>query len=251
MNLPTLNLPIDLPIRRLYRSLISLGRQMGDRTQLSRSAIVFAPHPDDETLGCGGTILQKKAASASVKIVLMTDGSRSHGLMAPAQLKALRAQEVLAAAERLGVPAVDVLSLGFEDSTLAQNQGAAVQQVKQILYKVFPEEVYVPYGRDGVPDHDATQRIVTTAVRQTGIATTVCEYPVWFWHHWPWISASAGAAEAVPRRWQPGLTLLREFRWAVDIRSVGDRKREALAQHRSQMTRLQPDPNWSILPEVA
>jgi LmbE family N-acetylglucosaminyl deacetylase len=40
--------------------------------------VVFSPHPDDETLGCGSTIIKKKRLGADVTIVFMTDGSKSH-----------------------------------------------------------------------------------------------------------------------------------------------------------------------------
>ncbi|MGB3201165.1 MAG: PIG-L family deacetylase [Nodosilinea sp.] len=252
----------DSALRRTYRWQLNQRCRASDRTQLSRSAIVFAPHPDDETLGCGGTILQKKAVGASIKIVFMTDGSQSHGgLIQPEELKAIRAQEALAAAAKLGVPEADVFALGFQDSTLTQHRTEALQKVMQILFKVFPEEVYVPYGQDGIPDHDATQQIVTLAVRQWGLATTVYEYPVWFWHHRPWIVERAASAAqpqgqtAVASPSQASRTaarrLLREFQWVVDIQDVRDRKRQALEQHRSQMTRLKPVPQWSTLADVA
>ena len=48
------------------------------KSDLAASAIVFSPHQDDETLGCGGTIARKKEAGAEVKVVFMTDGSLSH-----------------------------------------------------------------------------------------------------------------------------------------------------------------------------
>ena len=47
------------------------------REELARPAVVLAPHPDDETLGCGGTLIRKARAGAPLKVVLMTDGARS------------------------------------------------------------------------------------------------------------------------------------------------------------------------------
>src|SRR5687768_6580034 len=56
----------------LLRSVMErLATPLGEE-ELGRSAMVFAPHPDDETLGCGGTILQKRRAGASMRIVFMT-----------------------------------------------------------------------------------------------------------------------------------------------------------------------------------
>ncbi len=81
---------------------------------LGRSAVVFSPHADDETLGCGGTLIKKRAAGATVKIAFMTDGRTSHGHLMPAdRLIALRAQEAVAAAQVLGLAESDVCFLGF------------------------------------------------------------------------------------------------------------------------------------------
>ena len=70
---------------------------------LAASAIIFSPHQDDETLGCGGTIIRKQEAGAEVKIVFMTDGSRSHHRFIPEEkLIILRQQEAIKAAQTLG-----------------------------------------------------------------------------------------------------------------------------------------------------
>ena len=223
---------------------------------LGRSAVVFSPHADDETLGCGGTLIKKRAAGATVKIAFMTDGRTSHGHLMPAdRLIALRAQEAVAAAQVLGLAESDVCFLGFPDSRLHEHEGAAVERVKEILKACLPEEVFIPYRRDNTPDHLATYRIVSASLRQLSLPVTVYEYPVWFWNHWPWVSF-------VPRR--KGLRVLRDsfsagyglrllitFRHYVSVQDVLDRKRAALEQHASQMTRLVPDPRWKTLSDVA
>lgn len=45
---------------------------------LARKVLVFSPHPDDETLGCGGT-LARLAQMCPVKVALVTDGSGAGG----------------------------------------------------------------------------------------------------------------------------------------------------------------------------
>ena len=43
-----------------------------------RSTLVLAPHPDDETLACGATILHKRARGTRVHIVIATDGAAAN-----------------------------------------------------------------------------------------------------------------------------------------------------------------------------
>jgi glycosyltransferase involved in cell wall biosynthesis len=61
-----------------------------------KSAMVFAPHQDDETFGCGGMIARKKEQGIPVAIAFLTDGRGSHGLDTDAQnLIHIRQQESL------------------------------------------------------------------------------------------------------------------------------------------------------------
>ena len=72
--------------------------------------IFFAPHPDDESLGCGGTIIRRLREGYSVKLVVMTDGSHSHSTVlnihdepTPTELARIRKQELLNAVNILGI----------------------------------------------------------------------------------------------------------------------------------------------------
>ncbi len=223
--------------------------------ELARPAMVFAPHPDDETLGCGGTILRKRAAGADVRLVFMTDGAQSHPeLMAPDQMRALRAEEAVGAARALGVVREHVHLLGFPDGRLAEHREEGGRRVADLLRRVRPDEVYVPYHQDGPPDHLATTDIVQAALRAAGRPATVCEYPIWFWYHWPWTRLEGGK-RALLHGAAAGLgrfrVLLRDFRWYVPVGDLLERKRAALAEHRSQMQRLVPDPGWVTLGDIA
>ena len=68
---------------------------------MKEKIIVFAPHPDDETLGCGGTIAKRIVEGYEVIIVIMTDGRHSYLEMlgidkdpTPNELKEIRKEEV-------------------------------------------------------------------------------------------------------------------------------------------------------------
>jgi LmbE family N-acetylglucosaminyl deacetylase len=222
---------------------------------LARPALVFAPHPDDETLGCGGTAVHKRRAGARVGFVFLTDGSRSHSdLMPSEQMRKTRAAEAVAAARVLGVAEGDVTLLGFPDGELERHEAEAAGRVAEILRRERPEEVFVPYHSDGPPDHHAANRVVQAALARAGLNATVCEYPIWFLHFWPWTGAPRWGRElrhAVADGLHCTRALLRDFRHFVRVDDVLDVKRAALAEHRSQVEHLVPDPRWVTLGDIA
>ena len=223
-----------------------------DESDLGRSAIVFSPHPDDETLGCGGTIIRKKRTGADLKIIFMADGCRSHRHLIPEnKLKSIRKNEALAASQKLGVEKNDVIFLEYKDNKLVENQNSATFKVLEILKRQEPEEIFVPYYREKHPDHSATNRIVISALGMYQRKINVFEYPIWFWLHWPWTSSSLKDLSFWRNSIVSGLYLLKEFQCSVHIADVLKLKREALEQHKSQMSRLIPDPDWFILNDVS
>jgi LmbE family N-acetylglucosaminyl deacetylase len=231
------------------------SRRIQDK-DLRKPAILFSPHPDDETLGCGGTIIRKRRAGADLKIVFMTDGASSHRrFISERELRAIRAQEALSACSLLGVEKKDVIFLEFEDQQLSQFKTEAVQRVKTILLEEACEEIFIPYARDNTPDHEATNAIVVAAVRALRKKVDIYEYPIWFWHHWPWTSfplySRGGILKHIRASVLASLGLIKNFRCSVPIRDVLELKRVALSEHKSQMIRLLPNPQWPTLNDVS
>jgi LmbE family N-acetylglucosaminyl deacetylase len=223
---------------------------------MGRSAMVFSPHYDDETLGCGGTIIRKRQADAPVTIVFMTDGRESHrAWMDGSELAGLRSREGRSAAEVLGVCARDVVELNFPETRLTEHVSEAAGQVVTLLTQRRPDDVFLPYRFDPPADHRATTDAVREALKRAGHVAQVYEYPIWAWHRWPWVRRG-DAHRLNPRRWfrecvRYNSRLLRDLRIRVDVASALDRKREALARHRSQTVRLMDSPTWPILSDVA
>jgi LmbE family N-acetylglucosaminyl deacetylase len=239
-----------LALRQWERHLMARNQQIMAADELAQAAIVFAPHPDDETLGCGGTILAKKAVGAAVQIVYMTDGSRSHTAhIDPAELRVIRRQEALLACQALGVAAADVTFLDIEDGHLGDHQDLAQQQVAAILQTVQPAQIFMPYRRDPHPDHIQTSLCVLAALQRCQMPMTVYEYPVWAWHHQPWTRAEPGLLGYLRSlkkaiKWGFGWQMVQDFRWAVPIQAVLAAKRSALAHHQTQFTEFRPNVNW-------
>ncbi len=88
-----------------------------DARSLGRT-LVLAPHPDDESLGCGGTLALLRRAGFTVHVVFITDGTQSHphSPSYPAErLRDLREAEALEALRELGVSATDTTFLRLPD----------------------------------------------------------------------------------------------------------------------------------------
>lgn len=245
-------------LRWVYRSLLFQQAIKLDERDLSRPAIVFAPHPDDEVLGCGGTILRKISCGAEVRIVFLTDGSGSHkGSMGRQAMKEIRAKEAVAAAQKLGVSEGNLHFLAFVDGKLAENPREAVHETARILAAHQPQDVFIPCRMDKPADHWATRDIVLAALDQNGWNAPIYEYPIWFWDHWPWVPAGGNpAGSQALSAWKKSLRqdvryLLKEFGHAVSIQAVLEEKHSALAAHRSQIARPADNPAWKTLGDVS
>ena len=244
----------------LYRRLIRRKLRPWSADELRRPAIVFSPHFDDETLGCGGTILQKRQAGAAVDLVFMTDGSNSHRHLMPQEdLRRMRSAEGLEAGQALGLSPENVHLLAFEEGRLAEHEDAAVEKVVELLRTHSPQEVFVPYRHEPLlwsDDHRATTRVVKKALARWGAQVIVHEYPIWFYRQWPWTTwAGSGWERKTFLRLgliSPlGLGVLCGLRHRRNVSDVLERKRAALGKHRSQVEPLVAGTAWKTLRDVA
>lgn len=149
------------------------------------SVMVFSPHQDDETLGCGGMIALKRMRNVPVSVVFLTDGQSGIGdpTMSREEIVQLRKREAIAALDILGVAASDLYFLAQPDGSLSnlpeQQRQQTIQQLVQLLNACQPQEVYVPHRHDRHADHEATYDLVQAAVAEAGIQVTVYQYPIW------------------------------------------------------------------------
>jgi LmbE family N-acetylglucosaminyl deacetylase len=205
------------------------------------AVIVFAPHPDDETLGCGGTIAKRISEDYEVFVVVMTDGRfalKDQGVLSdpsPEELKSIRKSEVLNASKTLGVKEQDLLCMDFEESSLEANKDFAEAQVLDILKEKTPVEVYFPYSKDSNPDHRATNKIVQSAIGKLGIKMTKFEYSI----------IQPYARIGLLR--DSLLNLFTHKMLHVDISRFLDLKRAALAKHMSQVSIISSKQKQEVL----
>jgi LmbE family N-acetylglucosaminyl deacetylase len=225
------------------------------------SALVVAPHADDETLGCGGTIALRRSAGASVHVVFLTDGTLSHrGRIASRDLAVLRRHEALAACGRLGVADGAVHFFRYPDGDLGTVLAPAAARLAALIDSVRPAHVLVTSVHDGTPDHVAAARIARGAAALAAHRPTLFEYPVWHWDRWPYSPAPAlGLSRRSMREvgrflrrsaaaWWLAIRISDAF--SVDVSRVRATKAQALDAHQTQMHRPAGDPGWPVLGEV-
>jgi LmbE family N-acetylglucosaminyl deacetylase len=217
--------------------------------------LVLAPHPDDETLGCGATIARKRAAGTPVRVIVAADGRSSHrsSVIGPDDLAARRAGEVVDACGVLGIDPDDVVQLGFEDESLDRRGGALADAIAAELDAFDYGEVRLPSGRDWHPDHRALRAALDRALSGRSTRPRVLEHPVWLWVHGPWDSDPNGPwARRRPVSLFRGYVDRRHWPTAELVRTEGflGRKRRALLAHRSQTTNLTGEPGWEIFDEA-
>ena len=201
---------------------------LADRTG-GAPLLVLAPHPDDETLGCGGLIATACAAGQDVHVLVLTDGTGSHPRSAAypaAKLAALRQQESRLAAEALGLEAARVSFLGLPD-TRSPHEGAGAEQAAQAIAlhacKVGARAIFTTWRHDPHGDHGSASKLGARAAALTGAA--LFEYPVWGWTLPPEQMLHGGASSG--------------FR--LDVSAHAAAKRRAIACHRSQLGQVIED----------
>ena len=202
------------------------------------SVLVIAPHPDDETLGCGGLLAQLFAAHAPCLVALLTDGAHSNPASLawpPARIAAQRALELDAAMAELGGGPDAVMRLGFQDGN-APHPGepafeAGVAVLLELAETIAATSVVATWAEDPHGDHQAAAAMAARVADATGAAHW--SYPIWSWMRPP--DEPVEAAD-VTTGW-------------LDISEVLDRKRRAIARHESQLGGLIEDDENCLPPE--
>ena len=142
-------------------------------------AIVVAPHPDDETLGCGGTLAKHHAAGDRITAIFLTDGGRGDSLAGGVHGEALvelRESEARAAAAALGIS--DCIFLRNADASL-QCSARTAKQLRAILDSLQPDLVYAPSPFESHRDHREACAIVARALSDYRRPVQVYLYEIW------------------------------------------------------------------------
>ena len=178
-----------------------------------QEVLVLAPHPDDETFGCGGTIRMLTNSGVSVDVAFLTRGEmglegRAHTEQITREMAETRSHEANAACDVLGVRHVSFLN-GRDMQLNAEPQQVAA--ISDLLHARPYQRVFCPWQQDSHADHRATFSMLREAVKSGCFNLTFWLYEVW--------------------RPLPANTF-------VPIDPTIDSKRRAIEQYKSQLAQL-------------
>lgn len=189
-----------------------------------KRVLVVAAHPDDEVLGCGGTIARHADAGDQVQVLIVAEGATSRQQQrdrgqASEELSAL-ALAAQQAGVILGAQGVEVLDL--PDNRLdSLDRLDLVKQIEERITRHQPQVVYVHHVGDVNVDHRRLHEAVITACRPTP------GHPV---------RRLLSFEVASSTEWQPpGSAPVFQPNWFIDISAQWPRKREAMAAYASEM----------------
>jgi N-acetylglucosamine malate deacetylase 1 len=168
--------------------------------------LVLAPHPDDETIGCGGTLMRHVKRRDEVHVVFLTSGEKGgHGRSETETIR-VREGESRKAAKILGVRKFEFWHL--PDGAVRPAR-AAVDRLRKKLKQFKPDRIYVTHEREMHPDHRGAVLILRRVLAgASGKCPDVLGYEVW--------------------------TPIQKFSEIVDISPFMEKKLRAVKAYRSQ-----------------
>lgn len=171
--------------------------------------LVFAPHPDDEIAGPGGCLALHRRAGDPVRVVVVSTGAAGdpEQRFEPATYTERRQRESREGLAVLGVD--DAVYWGLPDNCVLSEQDFEMgrQLATAAVAEFRPDIVYLPWEREGHPDHHALYLIVSEALQRAAFRGLALGYEVW----------NAMVPDLV-----------------VDITSTAEQKRRAIRAHASQ-----------------
>jgi LmbE family N-acetylglucosaminyl deacetylase len=172
----------------------------------SGKVLVIAPHPDDEVIGCGGSLIKHRKQNDEVFILYLTKGEKGdpQNKFKDMDYVSLRQKEAEGGLEILKIKQKKFL--GFMDKEIKLSD-RILFSILEVFKQKKPKIVYFPSRWEKLPDHKETAKIIKRVSKIVPKGTFFLEYQVHSFH-------------------KPNL--------AIDISDVYRDKIEALFCHKSQ-----------------
>jgi LmbE family N-acetylglucosaminyl deacetylase len=175
------------------------------------TVLAIAPHPDDESIGCGGALRLHAGRGERVVVVFLTSGELGLKHLPCADAWRIREREARQAVKILGV-AANPIFLRRPDWFVGDDVKGAALALRPVLKKEAPDLIYLPHPAEWHPDHKAALPVVRASLKGVRSRHPVLRgYEVW--------------------------TPLAEYDHVEKISSVIRHKLRALRAHKSQLSK--------------
>jgi LmbE family N-acetylglucosaminyl deacetylase len=156
-------------------------QQFNTQSYSNENVLVISPHPDDEIIGCGGTLIKIIEEGAKVSVLQLTDGSDSYALKeSPEHIrKTIRLKEANVVATNLGFAE---LILFKEVDSHVKCTIDNVKKLSDILNRLHPKGIFVPFINDKHPDHIVSNEILSKSLESSALnlpEVNILSYEVW------------------------------------------------------------------------
>lgn len=130
----------------------------------NNSVLVVAAHPDDEAIGCFGTLLKHKKLSDKINIIFLTDGVSARGSNIKEKIK--RKKNCFKALKILGLNQKNIFFLDYPDNMMDTVPLLnVVKEIEKIKKKIKPNIVYTHFSNDINIDHRIAYQATITSSR--------------------------------------------------------------------------------------
>lgn len=162
----------------------SLIRVLPSLDILDKAILIIAPHPDDETLGCGGLICRLCGKGNPPHIAILTHGEASHRGCCSIDSNELGINRI-----RLAQNANSILGLSLENIRIFNYADGFVPQhdecgdLFRYIQSIKPEIILIPHWGEDWPDHINVKSMISEGRDRN---FEVYEYCVWTWYYLMW-----------------------------------------------------------------
>lgn len=173
-----------------------------------KNVLVISPHPDDEAIGCGGTICSHIANGESVKVIFLTSGEKGGHGRTEEETIVVREQESKNAAN---IFQIKHLEFWREPDGSLQADRVLVSRLVDLIIEADIQIIYVTHETEEHPDHVAAALLAKQAIGQ--LPENMLPPMVWMYEVW---------------------TPIQRMDHIVDISAYVETKRKAILAYKSQ-----------------
>ena len=129
-----------------------------------KSVLVIAAHPDDEVIGCGGTIAKLKKEGNEISVLFLADGESSRKVKNIDKVIKKRKKAAYKSSKILGVK--NTYFCDLPDNNLDSiNRLVIVKLIEKYIFEIQPQIIFTHFNGDLNIDHQIVHKSVVTACR--------------------------------------------------------------------------------------